>query len=109
MFLGVKEKRDSLAPRPFFHALIHGILLIKNPDDDMKSSDYLIWIGTAALAGGALGLIAGGKNSAKNGLLGAMAGVIAGSVAAGVYEYATREEIPYYSSLSPLYDEAEVA
>ena len=75
----------------------------------MKKSDYITWIGMAAAAGTALGLLAGREHPAKGGLLGAAAGVVAGSVAAGVYEYATREEIPYYSSLSPLYDEAEVA
>lgn len=75
----------------------------------MKKSDYIIWIGLAAAAGTAIGLLAGRKHPAKSGLLGAVAGFVAGSVAAGVYEYATREEIPYYSSLSPLYDEAEVA
>lgn len=63
----------------------------------------------AAAAGTAIGLLAGRGHSVKGGLLGAAAGVIAGSVAAGVYEYATREEIPYYSSLSPQYEEAEVA
>jgi hypothetical protein len=75
----------------------------------MNRSDYIIWIGMAAAAGTAIGLLAGRKHPAKSGLLGAAAGVITGSVAAGVYEYSTREEIPYYSSLSPLYDEAEVA
>ncbi len=75
----------------------------------MKRSDYIIWIGMAAAAGAAVGSLAGRKHPAKSGLLGAAAGAIAGSLAAGVYEYATREEIPYYSSLSPLYDEAEVA
>jgi hypothetical protein len=75
----------------------------------MKKPDYITWIGMAAAAGTALGLLAGRKHPAKGGLLGAAAGVIAGSVAAGVYEYATREEIPYYSSLSPQYEEAEVA
>jgi hypothetical protein len=75
----------------------------------MKKSEYIIWVGIAAAAGTAIGLLAGRKHRAKSGLLGAAAGCIAGSLAAGVYEYATREEIPYYSSLSPLYDEAEVA
>ncbi len=75
----------------------------------MKKSDYLIWIGMAAAAGTAIGLLSGRKHPAMGGLLGAAAGVVAGSVAAGVYEYARREEIPYYSSLSPQYEEAEVA
>jgi len=75
----------------------------------MEKSDYLIWIGMAAAAGTALGLLTGRKHPARGGLLGAVAGVVAGSVAAGVYEYATREEVPYYSSLSPQYEEAEVA
>ncbi len=75
----------------------------------MKRSDYFIWIGMAAAAGTAIGVLAGRKQPAKSGLLGAAAGIVAGSLAAGVYDYATREEIPYYSSLSPLYDEAEVA
>lgn len=75
----------------------------------MKKSEYIIWIGMAAIAGTAIGLLAGRKHTVKSGLLGAAAGVVAGSVAAGVYEYATREDIPYYSSLSPMYDEADVA
>ncbi len=78
-------------------------------NEGMKKSDYLIWIGTAAAAGTAIGLLTGQKHPARGGLLGAAAGVIAGSVAAGFYEYATREEIPYYSTLSPQYEEAEVA
>lgn len=75
----------------------------------MKKSDYIIWIGMTAAAGTALGLLAGREHPVRGGLLGGVAGVVAGSVAAGVYEYATREEIPYYSSLSPQYEEAEVA
>ena len=75
----------------------------------MKKSDYIIWIGMAAAAGTAIGLLAGRKHRARSGLLGGAAGVVASSLVAGVYDYATREEIPYYSSLSPLYDEAEVA
>jgi hypothetical protein len=75
----------------------------------MKNTDYLVWVGIAAAAGGALGILADRKNAARGGLLGAAAGVAAGLAAAGVYEYATREEIPYYTSLSPLYEEAEVA
>jgi len=75
----------------------------------MNRSDYLIWIGVAAAAGAAIGSLAERERPVKGGLLGAAAGIVAGSVAAGVYEYVIREEIPYYSSLSPLYDEAEVA
>ena len=63
----------------------------------------------AVAAGTAVGLLTKQKDIAKGGLLGAAVGVVAGSVAAGVYEYVTRDEIPYYSSLSPLYDEADVA
>ena len=72
-------------------------------------SHYLIWVGLAAAAGASIGLLAGRKRPVEVGLLGAAAGALAGSLAAGVCEYAKREEIPYYSSLSPLYDEAEVA
>ncbi len=75
----------------------------------MDKTDYLIWFGMAAVAGGAIGLLAGREKPVKSGLLGAAAGVAAGVVAAGVYEYANREEIPFYTSLSPLYEEAEVA
>jgi hypothetical protein len=72
----------------------------------MKKTDYLIWLGIAAAAGTALGMLSERKNTAKGGLLGATAGIVAGSVAAGVYEYVTsREKYPYYSEVSPLYNE----
>ena len=46
------------------------------------------------------------KHTAKAGLMGATAGIVAGSVAAATYEYVTsKEKLPYYSELSPLYDE----
>jgi hypothetical protein len=72
-------------------------------------SDYLIWIGVAAAAGAVIGLLAEREHPVQGGLLGAAAGILAGSAAAGVCEHIKRNEIPYYSSLSPLYDEAEVA
>ncbi len=75
----------------------------------MNKTDYVIWLGLAAVAGGAIGILADRKKPAKGGLLGAVAGVAAGMVAAGVYEYSNREEIPFYTSLSPLYEEADVA
>jgi hypothetical protein len=75
----------------------------------MKKIDYLIWLGLATAAGGALGVLADRRNPAKGGLLGAAAGVAAGVAAVGAYEFATREEVPYYTSMSPLYEEAEVA
>ncbi|MBS1126843.1 MAG: hypothetical protein H6Q93_832 [Nitrospirae bacterium] len=72
----------------------------------MKKTDYLIWLGIAAAAGTTLGMLSERKNTAKGGLLGATAGIVAGSVAAGVYEYVTsREKYPYYSEVSPLYNE----
>jgi hypothetical protein len=75
----------------------------------MKKIDYIIWLGLTAGAGGALGVLTHRKNPARGGLLGAAAGAAAGMAAVGVYEYATREEVPYYTSMSPLYEEAEVA
>lgn len=75
----------------------------------MKKTDYLIWLGLAAAAGGAIGVFADRKNPARGGLLGAAAGAAAGVAAAGIREYAAREKVPYYTSLSPLYEEAEVA
>jgi hypothetical protein len=45
------------------------------------------------------------KHPAKGSLMGATAGMIAGSVAAGVYQYITSEQVPYYSAKSSLYDE----
>lgn len=75
----------------------------------MKRSNFFIWVGMAVAAGTAVGMFTKRKDLAKDGLLGAAIGVVAGLVAVGVYEYATRNEIPYYSSLSPLYDEADVA
>ena len=77
--------------------------------DHMNKTDYGIWLGVAAVAGGATGILADRKNPAQGGLLGAVAGVAAGMVAAGVYEYSNREGIPFYTSLSPLYEEADVA
>jgi len=74
----------------------------------MKKSNYLIWIGIAAAAGSAIGLLSERKNAAKGGLLGASAGIVAGAVAAGVYEYiASKEKFPYYSEVSPLYEERQ--
>jgi hypothetical protein len=75
----------------------------------MNKTDYVIWLGLAAAAGGVLGLLADRKKPAEGGLLGAAAGIAAGMVIAGVYEYANREEIPFYTSLSPMYEEADVA
>jgi hypothetical protein len=75
----------------------------------MKKIDYTIWIGLAAVAGGVLGVFADRKKPVTAGLLGAAAGAAAGMAVAGVYEYATGEEVPYYTSVSPLYEEAEVA
>ncbi len=75
----------------------------------MKKSDYLIWLGIAAAAGTALGMLVGRKNPSKGILLGATAGIVAGSVAAGVYQYITSgEKVPYYSKSSPLYDESSM-
>lgn len=72
----------------------------------MKRSNYLLWLCVSAAAGTAVGMLSERKNTAKGGLLGATAGIVAGSVAAGVYEYVTfRETLPYYSEVSPLYDE----
>jgi hypothetical protein len=72
----------------------------------MKRSHYLIWLGVAAAAGTTIGMLSERENTARGGLLGATAGIVAGSVAAGVYAYVTtRESYPYYSEVSPLYDE----
>lgn len=72
----------------------------------MKRSDYLIWLGIAAAAGAALGMLSDRKQPAKGSLIGTAAGVIAGSVAAGIYhQITTREQIPYYSKSSPLYED----
>ncbi len=75
----------------------------------MGKSDYVIWLGLAAAAGGAIGALVDRKRPVRGGLLGAVAGVAAGVAAAGVYEYADEDEIPFYTSESPLYEEAEVA
>jgi len=72
----------------------------------MKRSDYLIWLCVSAAAGTAIGMLSERKHAAKAGLMGATAGIIAGSVSAAAYEYVTsKEKFPYYSELSPLYDE----
>jgi len=72
----------------------------------MKRSDYLIWLCVSAAAGTTIGMLSERKHAAKAGLIGAAAGIVAGSVAAATFEYATsKEKLPYYSELSPLYDE----
>ena len=72
----------------------------------MKRSDYIIWLCVAAAAGTTIGMLSEPKHIARCGLLGATAGLVAGSVAAEVYEYVTSpEKFPYYSELSPFYDE----
>jgi ammonia channel protein AmtB len=72
----------------------------------MKRSNYLILLCTSAAAGTAIGMFAERKQILKGGLLGAATGIVAGSVAAAAYEYVTsKEKLPYYSELSPLYDE----
>jgi hypothetical protein len=72
----------------------------------MKRSHYLIWLCVSAAAGTAIGMLSERKHAAKAGLMGATAGIVAGSVAAATYEYVTsKEKLPYYSELSPLYDE----
>lgn len=73
----------------------------------MKKTDYLIWIGIAAAAGAAAGMLSDRKNPARGGLIGATACTAAGSVAAGVYHYVTENKIPYYSTASPLYEELD--
>ena len=74
----------------------------------MKKSNYLIWLGITAAAGGAIGLLSERRNTAKGGLLGAAAGIVTGAAAAGIYEYvASREKFPYYSEVSPLYEEMQ--
>lgn len=89
----------------------HGIIINYFPglNGRMKKIDYVIWIGLAAAAGSTLGVLADRENPVKGGLFGAAAGVAAGMAAAGVYGYVIGKEIPYYTSLSPLYEEAEVA
>jgi hypothetical protein len=72
----------------------------------MQRSDYFIWLCVAAAAGTTAGMLSEKKHVARGGLLGATAGIVAGAVAAGVYDYVTlRKNFPYYSELSPLYDE----
>ena len=72
----------------------------------MKRSHYFIWLCVSAAAGTAIGMLSEQKHTAKAGLMGATAGIVAGSVAAATYEYVTsKEKFPYYSELSPLYDE----
>ena len=70
-------------------------------------SRALIWLGIAA-AGSAFGMIATRRQPAKGGILGAVAGLAAGSIAVAVCERARRrEDIPFYSSMSPQYSDSE--
>lgn len=72
----------------------------------MKRSNYFIWLCVSAAAGTATGMLFKQKDTAKAGLVGAAAGVVAGAVAATVCEYVTsKDKLPYYSEVSPLYDE----
>ncbi|MGC2061911.1 MAG: hypothetical protein WA610_02965 [Thermodesulfovibrionales bacterium] len=73
----------------------------------MKKTDYLIWLGIAAAAGTAAGILSDRKKPAKSGLIGAAACIVASSVAAGVYHYVTEEKVPYYSASSPLYEKLD--
>ena len=74
----------------------------------MKKSHFLICLCLSAAAGTAVGMLSEKKPSAKTGFIGAAAGIVAGSVAVATYEYVTsREKLPYYSELSPLYEEVE--
>jgi hypothetical protein len=76
---------------------------------ETKRSPYMIWLCAGASAGAAVGLCAGRKRPVKAGLIGAAAGIIAGSVAAEVYDYMSRQRVPFYTSLSPLYEEQDTA
>ena len=72
----------------------------------MKRSHFFIWLSVSAAAGTAIGMLSERKHAVKAGLMGAAAGIVAGSAAAAAYEYITsKEKFPYYSELSPLYDE----
>ena len=74
----------------------------------MKRSHYFIWLCVSAAAGTAIGMLSEREHTAKAGLMGATAGIVAGSVAAAAYDYVTsKEKFPYYSELSPLYEEIE--
>ncbi|GAB4490191.1 MAG: hypothetical protein OHK006_22750 [Thermodesulfovibrionales bacterium] len=74
----------------------------------MKRFEYLLWLGIAAAAGTAVGLVSDRRRSGKTVLLGAASGLAAGAVAAGFYHYVTREPIPFYTNESPFYEESDV-
>lgn len=80
---------------------------IEGKDALMKKTDYLIWLGIAAAAGTAAGILSDREKPAKSGLLGATACILAGSVAAGIYHFVTEEKVPYYSASSSLYEEID--
>jgi hypothetical protein len=71
----------------------------------MEDRRYIIMLGAAA--GAAIGMLKDRKHPFKGGILGAAAGVAAGSVAAGIYEYIVKEQVPFYSSTSLLYEEED--
>ena len=85
----------------------YSIRVFKREQVFMKRSHYFIWLGIAAAAGTALGMLSDRKHPAKGGLLGATAGVVAGSVATGVYHYITADQVPYYSRSSSQYEELD--
>lgn len=76
-------------------------------NDLMKRSEYMLWLGVAAAAGSALGLVSDRKAPGQGALLGAAAGLAAGSVAAGFYHYVTRDAIPFYTHESLFYEDPD--
>jgi len=76
----------------------------------MIGSRYLLMLGVSAAAGTALGMLSDTLRPVRGGLLGMALGAMAGSAAAGVCRCAAgNEDVPYYSSSSPLYEDPEAA
>lgn len=74
----------------------------------MRNSLYLMVLGMAAATGTVVGMYSHKERPVRGALWGAAAGALAGAAAAGVFDHMTRDQdIPFYSSSSPLYEDIE--
>lgn len=74
----------------------------------MKRSQGLFILGLAAVAGSAAAALMDRRHPVRAGLIGAAAGMAAGVFGAGLYNRVRAgDDVPYFSSSSPLYADQE--
>ena len=74
----------------------------------MKRSQGLLILGVAAVAGSAAAALADRRHPVRAGMIGAVAGLAAGVFGAGLYSRVRAgEDVPFFSSSSPLYTDQE--